>query len=88
MCRNIRVLFNFQPPATEAEMRAAALQYVRKVSGARAPSQGNQACFDRAVEEVTRATQALMEGLSTHAPPRDRDTEAARAKARSIKRFG
>jgi hypothetical protein len=88
MCRNIRVLFNFQPPATEEEMRAAALQYVRKVSGTRAPSQANQASFDRAVEEITRATKALLEGLEVRAPPRDREVEAARARLRSARRFG
>jgi len=88
MCRNIRVLFNFQPPATDDEMRAAAIQYVRKVSGTRAPSQANQACFDRAVEEITRATQALLDGLDVRAPARDRDVEAARAKLRAAKRFG
>jgi hypothetical protein len=88
MCRNIRVLFNFQPPATEEEMRAAALQYVRKVSGARAPSKGNQACFDRAVDEIARATRALLEGLDARGPTRTREVEAARAKLRSAKRFG
>jgi len=88
MCRNIRVLFNFQPPATEDEMRAAALQYVRKVSGARAPSKANQERFDRAVEEVARATRGLLDGLETQAPARTREVEAARAKLRSAKRFG
>jgi hypothetical protein len=88
MCRNIRVLFNFQPPATEEEMRAAALQYVRKVSGTRAPSKGNQESFDRAVEEITRATRALLEGLDARGPARTREVEAARAKLRSAKRFG
>jgi hypothetical protein len=88
MCRNIRVLFNFQPPATEEEMRAAALQYVRKVSGTRAPSQANQACFDRAVEEITRATRVLLQGLEARGPAKDRKVEAARAKLRSAKRFG
>jgi len=88
MCRNIRVLFNFQPPATEEEMRAAALQYVRKVSGTRAPSQANQAAFDRAVEEITRASRTLLEGLDARAAPRNREVEAARAKLRSAKRFG
>jgi hypothetical protein len=88
MCRNIRVLFNFQPPATEAEMRAAAIQYVRKVSGTRSPSQANQDSFDRAVEEITNATRTLLAGLSTHAPPRDREVEAARAKLRNVRRFG
>jgi hypothetical protein len=88
MCRNIRVLFNFAPPATEEEMRAAALQYVRKVSGTRAPSQANQACFDQAVEEVTRATQALLAGLEVRAPARNREVEASRARLRSARRFG
>ena len=88
MCRNIRVLSNFQPPATEEEMRAAALQYVRKVSGTRAPSRANQERFDRAVEEVAQATRALLDGLETQAPARTREVEAARAKLRSAKRFG
>ena len=88
MCRNIRVLFNFQPPATEAEMRAAALQYVRKVSGTRAPSRANQERFDRAVEEIARATSALLDGMETQAPARTREIEAARAKLRSARRFG
>lgn len=88
MCRNIRVLFNFQPPATEAEMRAAALQYVRKVSGTRAPSQANQAAFDHAVEEITRATRTLLEGMEGRGAPRDREVEAARAKLKSARRFG
>ena len=88
MCRNIRVLFNFQPPATDDEMRAAALQYVRKVSGTRAPSKANQACFDQAVAEVTRATQTLLAGLEVRSPPRTREAEAARARLLSAKRFG
>lgn len=88
MCRNIRLLFNFAPPATEEEMRAAALQYVRKVSGTRAPSKANQERFDRAVEEIARATRALLDGMETQAPPRDRGEEAARARLRSAKRFG
>ena len=88
MCRNIRVLFNFEPPATEEEMHAAALQYVRKVSGTRAPSQANQERFDRAVEEVTRATRALLEGMETRAPARNREVEMVRAKVRSARRFG
>jgi hypothetical protein len=87
MCRNIRLLFNFAPPATDDEVRAAALQYVRKVSGTRKPSAANQACFDRAVEEITRATSALIATLETAAPPRLREVEIARAKARSAKRF-
>ncbi len=87
MCRNIRILFNFDPPATEEEMRAAALQYVRKVSGTRAPSKSNQASFDRAVDAVARATRELLDGLEVRAPPRHREEEAAKAKARSAKRF-
>ena len=88
MCRNIRVLFNFQPPATEEEMRAAALQYVRKVSGTRAPSRANQERFDRAVEEIARATRTLLDGMETQAPARTREVEMARAKLRSARRFG
>jgi hypothetical protein len=88
MCRNIRVLFNFQPPATEEEMRAAALQYVRKVSGTRAPAKGNQACFDRALEDIARATRDLLDGLDARGPARTREVEVARAKLRSAKRFG
>lgn len=88
MCRNIRMLFNFEPPATEEEMRAASLQYVRKVSGTLRPSKANQARFDRAVEEITRVTRDLLDGMETHAPARNRAEEAAKAKARSAKRFG
>ncbi len=87
MCRNIRLLFNFDPPTTEEEMRAAALQYVRKVSGTRKPSKANEAPFARAVEEITRATQALLAGLETQAPSRSREQEAARAKVRAVKRY-
>ena len=88
MCRNIRMLFNFEPPATEEEMRAAALQYVRKVSGTARPSKANQARFDLAVEAVARATRELLDGMETQAPARSREEEAARAKARSLRRFG
>ena len=88
MCRNIRLLFNFDPPATEEEMRAAALQFVRKVSGTRAPSKANQPEFDRAVEAVTAATRTLLEHLEPHAPTRTREAEAAKAKLRAIKRYG
>lgn len=88
MCRNIRMLFNFDPPATDDEMRAAALQYVRKVSGTRKPSKVNQERFDLAVEEITRATRALLDTLETPAPPKSREEEMIRAKARSAKRFG
>lgn len=88
MCRNIRMLFNFQPPATEEEMRAASLQYVRKVTGTRKPSKANEPRFDRAVEEITRITRELLEEMETHAPARSRDEEAVKAKARSVRRFG
>lgn len=88
MCRNIRQLHNFEPPATSREVHDAALQYVRKVSGTAKPSQANQAAFDRAVREVAEATEQLMGDLTTTAPPKDREVEAARAKARSLARFG
>ncbi len=88
MCRNIRPLFNFAPPATEEEIRAASLQYVRKVSGVAKPSQTNQAEFDRAVEQIAHATRQLVETLVSNAPPRDRETERAKGRARNIKRFG
>ncbi len=88
MCRNIRILFNFDPPATEEEIRSAALQYVRKVSGAARPSKANAAAFEVAVERVAQATRDLFVGLSTVAPPRRREVEAARARARNAKRFG
>ncbi len=88
MCRNIRVLFNFDPPATDEEMRAAALQYVRKVSGATRPSKANEAAFERAVDEVARATRTLLDALSTATPPRDREEFAARAREKSARRFG
>jgi len=87
MCRNIRVLNNFEPPATEDEVYAAALQYVRKVSGSSKPSAANQAAFDRAVHAIAHATQHLLDALVTNAPPKDREVEAARAKARSAARF-
>jgi len=82
MCRNIRTLYNFEPPASDDELRAAALQYVRKVSGMTKPSQANTEAFDRAVEEVASATRCLMDALVTQAPPRDRDEERAKARAR------
>ncbi len=82
MCRNIRTLHNFEPPATESEIADASLQYVRKISGTRKPSKANQATFDRAVAEITSATARLVAGLSTTAPPRNRDTERAKAQAR------
>ena len=88
MCRNIRPLYNFAPPATHDEVRAAALQYVRKVSGATKPSQANQEAFDAAVEEVAEATARLLEALVTTAPPKDREVEAAKARARSAERYG
>ena len=88
MCRNIRPLYNFAPPATTDEMRAAALQYVRKVSGSTKPSQANQEAFDAAVEEVAEATARLLEALVTTAPPKDREVEAAKARARSAERYG
>ena len=88
MCRNIRTLFNFEPPASDDEMRAAALQFVRKLSGFTAPSQANAAAFDRAVEEVSEAARRLLGSLATAAPPRDRETEAEKARARSRQRFG
>jgi hypothetical protein len=87
MCRNIRTLHNFAPPATEDEVQAAALQYVRKVSGSTRPSQANEAAFARAVAEVARVTTELLDELVTTAPPKDRDEEAAKAKARAAKRF-
>jgi len=88
MCRNIKTLFNFEPPATDDEIRAASLQFVRKLSGFNAPSKANQAAFDRAIEEVAAAAGTLIRSLVTVSLPRDRETEAARAKARSAARFG
>jgi hypothetical protein len=88
MCRNIRTLHNFEPPATKDEVHAAALQYVRKVSGATRPSQANQAAFDRAVLEVAETTRRLLGELTTTAPPKDRDVEAAKARARAELRYG
>lgn len=88
MCRNIRQLHNFAPPATSDEVEAAALQYVRKVSGSTRPSQANQAAFDRAVAEVAAATRCLLDGLVTTAPPKDREAEAAKARARAAVRYG
>jgi len=88
MCRNIRTLHNFEPPATELEIRAAALQFVRKVSGFTSPSKANEAAFSRAVDQVTRAAQELLDSLITNTPPRDREEEAAKARARSRERFG
>jgi hypothetical protein len=88
MCRNIRVLHNFEPPATDDEIEAAAVQYVRKVSGTTRPSAANQAAFDEAVRAVTAATRALLDGLVTRAPARDREVEAERAQARAAERYG
>jgi hypothetical protein len=88
MCRNIRTLHNFEPPATEDEIRAAALQYVRKVGGSAKPSKANEKAFSRAVDEVADATRRLLAELVTNAAPRDRDVEAARARARAAQRFG
>ena len=88
MCRNIRPLFNFEPPATEEEIRAAALQFVRKVSGFTKPSQVNAEAFDRAVDEVADAARALIASLHTAALPRDRETEAMKARERNAQRFG
>jgi hypothetical protein len=88
MCRNIKLLFNFDPPATDAEVRAAAVQFVRKVSGFTKPSQANQAAFDRAVDEVTQSARQLVDALVTNAPSRSREEEARRAKERAVKRYG
>lgn len=87
MCRNIRTLHNFEPPATHDEVHAAALQYVRKVSGTTKPSAANQAAFDHAVAEVAHVTRHLLESLVTTAPPKDRETEAVKARARAQKRY-
>jgi hypothetical protein len=87
MCRNIRTLYNFQPPANDEEIRASALQFVRKLSGSARPSKANQQAFTRAVEQVTQATRELLDSLVTDAPPRDRDVEAAKARARVARRF-
>ena len=88
MCRNIKTLFNFDPPATDDEVRAASVQFVRKISGSTKPSKANQAAFDRAVEDVTVIVTDLLESLVTAAPVRDREAEAARARARAAQRFG
>src|SRR5579871_3763146 len=88
MCRNIKTLFNFEPPATDEEVHASALQFVRKLSGFNKPSQGNEAAFNRAVEEVSAAAHRLLNSLHTHAPARDREVEAEKAKERSRLRFG
>ena len=87
MCRNIRTLHNFEPPATDAEIRAAALQYVRKISGATKPSKVNEEAFERAVEAVAAASTTLLDHLTTTAPPKNREAEAAKARARSAQRY-
>jgi hypothetical protein len=88
MCRNIKTLHNFEPPATDEEVRAAALQYVRKISGSAKPSKANEAAFERAVDEVTATSLRLLSELVTTAPPRNREAEAVKARARAEKRFG
>lgn len=88
MCRNIRVLFNFDPPASDEEIRNAALQYVRKVSGYAKPSAANEVAFNAAVDEIARASRALLDELVTTAPPRNREAELAKAHARAVERFG
>jgi hypothetical protein len=88
MCRNIRTLHNFDPPATSEEVQASALQYVRKISGTTKPSHANEAAFNRAVEDVAAITERLLAELVTNAPPRDRETEAAKARARAAARYG
>ena len=88
MCRNIRTLFNFDPPATEEEIKAAALQYVRKVSGTTKPSQKNQRAFDSAVDAITAITRVLVDSMETTAAPRNREEEARKAKERAAQRFG
>ena len=87
MCRNIKTLHNFQPPATQTEVRASAIQFVRKLSGFTKPSKANEAAFNRAVEKVTDAAQELLASLTTNSPPRDREVEAAKARARAAERF-
>jgi hypothetical protein len=87
MCRNIRTLFNFEPPVTEAEIRAASLQFVRKISGFNKPSKPNEAAFELAIEQVAAASRTLMDSLTTHTPAKNREEEAAKAKARSELRF-
>jgi hypothetical protein len=87
MCRNIKTLHNFQPPATETEIRASSIQFVRKLSGFTKPSKANEEAFNRAVEKVTNAAQELLDSLTTNSPPRNRDVEAAKARARAAERF-
>ena len=87
MCRNIKPLFNFSPPATDEEIRAAALQFIRKISGSREPSRSNQAAFHRAVDEVAASARTLLDSLVTHAEPRDRELEAQQARVKAARRF-
>lgn len=88
MCRNIKTLFNFDPPVTEQEIRGASLQFVRKISGFNKPSKANEAAFEAAVEEIAAASKRLLRSLETNAPPKNREEEAAKAKARAAERFG
>jgi hypothetical protein len=88
MCRNIKTLHNFKPPATEEEIRASAIQFVRKLSGFTKPSKTNEPAFDHAIEQVTKAATELLDSLVTNAPPRNREVEAEKAKARTVLRFG
>ena len=88
MCRNIRILFNFEPPVTDEEVRAASIQFVRKISGFNKPSKANEAAFNAAIDEVAAASSRLLHALQTTAPPRNREEEAAKAKARAAERFG
>ena len=88
MCRNIRTLFNFEPPVTEDEVRAASLQFVRKISGFTKPSKANESAFEKAVDEVAEVSMRLLRSLETTAPPKNREEEAAKAKARGVERFG
>jgi hypothetical protein len=87
MCRNIKTLHNFEPPATDEEIQASSLQFVRKLSGFTRPSKANEAAFDRAVDQVSKAARELIDSLTTNAPPRDREVEALKARARSAERF-
>jgi hypothetical protein len=87
MCRNIRTLFNFEPPVTQQEVRAASLQFVRKISGFHKPSKSNQPAFERAVDEIEAASRRLLEALETHAPPKSREEEASKARVRAAQRF-
>jgi hypothetical protein len=88
MCRNIKTLFNFEPPVTDDEVRAASLQFVRKITGFNTPSKANEAAFNAAVEKIAAVSSKLLHGLETTAPPKNREEEAAKAKARAIERFG